>query len=424
MMISRVDESRLELQLTKDTAISYRLVMSRNNKSKRSVVKQGCLPLDLVSLWTSPLFVSRQPLRWIVRLSVPSPLSSFLYTLFSSLLILKKMVKPEHCARRVSGRISSFHRDFPYDPLRWRDNLVLESREGVQFHFALQILIDASAFFAGAPVSTPSDDEEPVPGHGRLQPITLTFASSPALRYLLIVLRQTSGIRNVKPLRLSSMGNARQEPPWEITIESVRVAEILDAPGLAKAILDRSRLDAYHRRLILDALDIPNTGRVDLSKPGRNGDASDLSFSLEAGIHYRRCFNVLKELNPRALDGLTRVHLRRIIAMTDLEEAWQNPATRLLKKVCSTESRRVHDVTCNTRMLSTRTVRHQMKSLTPIMMDVLAVAKSKHQRTSKIRAMLSPRFNGCRGCLDDLSGVYMPALRRFQEDFPASPDEL
>ena len=35
----------------KDTTTPYRLVMVRNNKSKRSVVEQGCLPLDLVSLW-------------------------------------------------------------------------------------------------------------------------------------------------------------------------------------------------------------------------------------------------------------------------------------------------------------------------------------------------------------------------------------
>jgi len=319
---------------------------------------------------------------------------------------------------------SSFHRDFPYDPYRWRDNLVLESREGVRFHFASQILIDASAFFAGAPVSTPLDNEEPIPGHGRLQPIPLAFASSPSLRYLLIVLRQTSSIRNAKPLRLFSMGNARQEPPWEITIESVRVAEILDAPGLARAILKRSRLDACYRRSILDALDIPNTDSAHLSTPGQKAGASDLSFSLDTNIHYRQCYNLLKELNPKALNGLTRLHIGRTAAITVLRQAWQEPATRLLEKACSAESRRMHDVTCNTRMLSTSAVRRQMKVLTPIMMDVLAMAKSKHQRTSKIRAMLSPRFNGCRGCLDDLSGVYTPALRRFQEDFPASPDEL
>ena len=204
----------------------------------------------------------------------------------------------------------------------------------------------------------------------------------------------------------------------------MRVAEILDAPALAKIILKQSGLDAYHRRLIEDALDIPNTDRVNPSKPGLKDDTPDLSFSLDIEIHYRRCYDLLRELNSKSLTDLNRVHLQRIIAIADLLAGWEDPATRLLERACSSESRRMHDETCNTRMLSTRAVRHQMKSLTPIMMDALAKAKSKAQRTAKIRAMLSPRVNGCRGCLDDLSGVYMPALKRFQEDFPASPDDL
>ena len=171
-------------------------------------------------------------------------------------------------------------------------------------------------------------------------------------------------------------------------------------------------------------MDIPNTDRVDPSKPGLKDDTPDLSFSLDTEIDYRHCYNLLKELNPRALDDLLRVHVRRTAVISDLRAAWQNPPTRLLERACSAQSRRIHDETCNTRMLSTRAVRHQMESSTPAMLDVLAMAKSKSQRTSKIRAMLLSRFNGCRGCLDDLSGVYMPALKRFQEDFPASPDDL
>ena len=408
----------------KDTTTPYRLVMVRNNKSKRSVVEQGCLPLDLVCLWILSPFGSHLSLD-LVSLS-GRLLSLFpLYAFFSSLSKWTKMSSQSTTPTDFLDEFRlTFHRDFHYDYTRWRENLVLESREGVRFHFASQILIDASAFFAGAPVSSPSENERPIPGRGRLQPIPLTFASSPSLRYLLIVLRQTSSVRNAKPLRLCSMGNARQQPSWEITIESVRVAEILDAPGLARAILKRSRLDACYRRSILDALDIPHTDSAQLSIPGPKDDASDLSFSLDSDVHYRQCHNLLKELNPKALNGLTRLHNGRTAAIIVLRQAWQEPPTRLLERACSTESRRMHDVTCNTRMLSTKAVRGRMKSLTPMMMDVLAMARSKQQRTSKIRAMLSPRFNGCRGCLDDLSGVYLPALRRFQEDFPASPDEL
>jgi hypothetical protein len=246
-MVSRVDKLKSKVQLPKSTAMPYRLVMARNNKSKRSVVEQGCLPLDLVSLWISPDFGSRKPLLWTVRLSFPTPLASYSLHVLSSNLIIKRMSSLSTAPTEFLDEFrTTLHRDFSYDPFGWRDNLVLESREGVRFDFSSQILIIASAFFVGAPVSLPAEHEEPVPGDDRLQPIPLTFDSSPSLRYLLIVLRQTSGIRNVKPLSLASMGNARQEPPWEITIESVRVAEILDAPSLAETSLKRSRLDVFY----------------------------------------------------------------------------------------------------------------------------------------------------------------------------------
>jgi hypothetical protein len=156
----------------------------------------SCLPLDLASLWIS----SASP---TVKLSFPTPLASSSLHVFPFVFIIKRMSSHTTPPTEFLDEFrTTFHRDFPYDYTRWRDNLVLESREGIRSHFASQIFIDASAFFAGAPISTPSDDEEPIPGHGRLQPIPLAFASSPALRYLLIVLRHSSSIRNAKPLRL------------------------------------------------------------------------------------------------------------------------------------------------------------------------------------------------------------------------------
>jgi hypothetical protein len=148
----------------------------------------------------------------------------------------------------------------------------------------------------------------------------------------------------------------------------------------------------FLRRVILEALDIPPTDQVELAVPGQKDAAFDVSFSLDTDIHYRRCQNLLRELNPRALNDLARVHVRRTAAITGLRQAWQTPATRLLEGACSAESRTKHDATCNTRMLSTSAVRRQMQLLTLIMMDILAMAKSKHHRTSMIRAMLSPGF--------------------------------
>lgn len=312
----------------------------------------------------------------------------------------------------------TFHRDFEYDHTRWRDNLVLESREGIRFHFSAQNLIDASGFFAGAPVPTPPEHEQPVPGHGRLQAIPLSFASSTSLRYLLIVLHQISTTRKAKTQRLPSMDAASREPLWSITIQSVRIAEILDAPNLARKVLERSGLDAYHRFVVEDALAIRSLVPVDTAGSSRNGTTFDASFSLETDIQYKRCFDLLKELNPRGLDELIRVHHMRKAAISDTLRAWREPSTHLLKRACSANYKRVHDPGCNTRMVSVEAERDRFRSMVPVMMGVLATARTIRQRRSKIRAMLSIRVNGCRGCLDDLNSVYTPGLRIFQNTFP------
>jgi hypothetical protein len=303
---------------------------------------------------------------------------------------------------------ASFHRDFPYDHKQWRDSLVLESREGIRFHFLAQSLINASAFFAGAPVSIPSETEIPVPGHGRLQPIPLMFASSLSLQHLLSVLRQSPIKRKTKAGEKSILS----EPSWNVVIEAVRVADILEAPDLVKMILKRTDLDIHHRSVIETACGVLE------QQPTKGGEMSDISFNLDTSDQYQRCHRFFENFYPSALAVLERMDRRRKTAIANIRHAWTEPDPQLLVRACSSKSKRAHAIGCNTRMISVYGVLNRMQESAPIMMEVLAAAKTKRQRTSKIRAMLSPRVNGCRGCLGDLARVYMPALKIFQTEFP------
>lgn len=305
----------------------------------------------------------------------------------------------------------SFHRDFPYNHKQWRESLVLESRDGIRFHFLAQSLINASAFFAGAPVPIPSESELPVPGHGRLQPIPLTFASFLSLHHLLSVLRQSRLTRKTKALENSTLS----QPIWNVVIEAVRVADILEAPDLVRTILKRTDLDIYHRSVMETACGIQE------QETAKGGGLSNISFNLNTLDQYERCYHFLKEVYPGALADLKQMDRRRATALTNIVDAWTGrtkPVRHLLIRAHWSNLRRAHEIGCSTRMSLLGEDWDKVQEFAPVMMEILAAAKTKRQRTSKIRAMLSPRVNGCRGCLGDLARVYMPALKRFQTEFP------
>jgi hypothetical protein len=165
--------------------------------------------------------------------------SSLVIAICISLLIsvptITQMSDHKTTSNKFLDEFRNFHSDFPYNHSEWRNNLVLESREGVRFHFPGKKLIAASAFFAGAPILTPSEDEAPIPDQGRLQPIPLTFASSACLCHLLVVLRNTT-IGEAKASRRSSSQSKIQEPLWRVVIDTVRIADVLEAPELARAV--------------------------------------------------------------------------------------------------------------------------------------------------------------------------------------------
>jgi hypothetical protein len=320
---------------------------------------------------------------------------------------------------------STFDLDFPYDQAGWRNNLVLESLDGVRFHFPAKVLIDASEFFAGAPVSTPSDGEQPIPGSGRLQPIPLTFASSESLGYFLIVVREEHHNPATDPALVPSFSDVRRDPSWEILTQALRIANPLDAPGFAVAVLGRSKLDVYQSFAIAEAFEInaPDVATASAARENRHG--TDVSFSLEHGEQRRKCVSFIEEFNPRVLKcarrPLDRFERRRKTAILDTVCAMTNPSTRLLMWGCSRRTPRIHSLFCDSRLLTTETLRARMEEVAPIIMQAVSTARTVSDRVPAIRTALYHRVNGCGGCLGYLKIVYMPALMRFQMEFPDGP---
>jgi hypothetical protein len=206
-------------------------------------------------------------------------------------------------------------------------------------------------------------------------------------------------------------------------IDTVRIADILEAPELARAVLRRTDLDGYHRHFVENALGLVESTQLDLKKPSRSGDAHDLSFSTDISGQYAKCHLLVREFNPSAADGLKWIDRHRKAAIAEVLQRWNEPPAHRLQKACCAQSKRVHDSNCNTRLISTGTVKDRMKELAPIMMDVLATAKTKRQRSMNLRSMVLLRVNGCRGCLGDLGCVYVSALKRFQIQFEEVPKE-
>ena len=310
---------------------------------------------------------------------------------------------------------NTFHPDFPYDDTQWRENLVIQSGDGVLFHFTEKILIDNSCVFAGAFGITPSSHELPIPGVGRLESIPSTVASSIALRYFLfILLILPDSVSNSEKQRKSEVQTTRQEPSREIIIEVERIADFLDSPAWVRIMFKRESLNVYERYTIEKMFESTTPQRPAGPRlPARGRIGADLSFSLDIDSRYERCLETLKKYNPQAQDSLRTFYHARKLVIADTLYAWKNPSADLASRASSHKSKRIHDPEC-LRIIWSKSISDLMKELSPIMMKVLSESKTKSQRTSNILGLLSPPAKGCRGCLNDLRMLYLPALQKFQ----------
>lgn len=396
----------------RDSGIPFRLVIDRNDKSKhvRWAGRQGTIP---------PFgLVSRSVIERLFSFSVSSHSPTI------RIMSTPEMSTPDLAPdETLDDFFSTFHPEFPYDPSQWRDNLVLESLEGTRFHFPAQILIDASAFFAGAPVSTASVDEKPLPGLGRLQPIPISFASIEGMSYFLSVLRPTTYIPSDDIEMLFCYTGQGQE--WGPTIAALRVAHILDVPNVIMVILARSDFDVYQRYAVYKvfANDLPKSAITATTERARH--ISDISFFLDQDTQYARCVDLLKEFTPRGMDKalveLFNFYRQRKGALSTALLAWTHPDPWTLNWACSRTSRRAHARNCAKRSLSPSDMWDRMQVVAPIIMLALSTAKTKSEAWPRIQAALFGHVGGCRGCMGGLEDICMPAVQKFQEVFPIGP---
>jgi hypothetical protein len=176
----------------------------------------------------------------------------------------------------------TFDPHFPYDNYYHQNKVVLESSEGIRFHFPLQTLIDYSNVFADA--STVTD-----PNRATHRPVPLTFASTAGLRFYL---------RMLERVRRSDDGVEVLHHELAFTdtvIAAIRIAHVLDSPTFARALLRRPGLDVYLKYVIEQAFALPPQTR-ERTKISRSGsrNMADVSFSLDPVRMYRRSLDGYK----------------------------------------------------------------------------------------------------------------------------------
>jgi hypothetical protein len=216
---------------------------------------------------------------------------------------------------------ATFHHDYPYDfRYRW-DNVILESSEGVRFHFDRQALIGDSTIFADASVLASNGDT--------LQPIVFTFAPTAGLHYFLML-----------PQQPSRPGNKPNEEPEPLTVtqgttaDTIQIAHVLDAPAVGRAILHQGRLDVCLRYAIERSFQNIKPTADDVKHPiTRFRDPIDISFSLNLNDRYQRILQLLQEINPAAVKSLVEFHHHRQNALCAISQWWSTgiPVGRLLR---------------------------------------------------------------------------------------------
>jgi hypothetical protein len=303
---------------------------------------------------------------------------------------------------------ATFHQLYPYDHTFRHDRVVLESAEGVHFHYPLQLLIDNSIVFSHASVMALQEDG--------IQPIVLTFAPAAALCYFLAILPQSSQVID------SHNRKGRKYASPTTIIGAVRIAHILEAPTVGRTVLKRKDLDMYLRYAIERIFDWPNTIQDDSKNTSsRPHDISDLSFSLNSWDQYEQSLELLEEINPVAAKHLTKFHHTRQNTISTLKQ-WLSigiPLDRVLRSDRPTQV--IHHRSCKARFDSGSAFARRLPDVVPKAMALLAKSKSKIERTRNIKALLVREAKGCSGCLTRLESVYMPALRSFDAAFTAVP---
>lgn len=304
---------------------------------------------------------------------------------------------------------ATFHPDFPYNSSPRQNTVILESAEGVRFHFSLPILLDSSTVFADASALACDDHAS--------RPILLMFASTAGLHYFLTILEQ-SRRHSVK------QNEDRKESAVtpETTIAAIRITHILDAPTVARYVLSRVGVDVYLRfameRLFEEKKPLYEHFR---HPPLRLRGPADISFSLHPHEQYERSVMLLQEINPSAAKTLVKFHDDRQKAVRAVEQWWSTGIRvgRVLRSDRPPQT--MHQRSCKKRFASKYAFARDLPKIVPRALVVLAKSKSKIERARNIGASLMNHANGCKGCLTRLEAVYMPALRSFDADFPAIP---
>lgn len=305
---------------------------------------------------------------------------------------------------------STFNKDFPYLHSRWRDHIVLESFEGVRFQFPLDVVIHCSPVFAHASSLAHKD-------HGHVRPVVMTFASTPGLRYLLLLLRQSYCSTDDTASRNKVLKASGQD-----TAAAIRIAHILDTPLVGRAILARTDIDVYMRYVVEHTFETPSpTDRDVWLSPLGVRVPPDLSFILHPQGHFQRSIQLLQEINPSAVRNLATFHHHRSTAISVLKQ-WLItgiPLGRVLRS--DRRSQFTHRRACKASRSSEVAFTRRLPNIVPKAMALLAKSKSKAERLRNIGALLAREAKGCSGCLTRLESVYMPALRSFDAAFPAMP---
>ena len=153
-----------------------------------------------------------------------------------------------------------FHCDFPYDHSIWRDCLVLETAEDVLSHVPVQILTKGSTVLNHATTSPTFECDDPIVDQGPLKPILLDLATTAGCQHLLWLLVYAYNSRNPK-LQWRSFDEpydlVTSLAPLEVIMSAIRIAHILNAPVVGRALLRRSDVDVYLGYPIEYILDLP-----------------------------------------------------------------------------------------------------------------------------------------------------------------------
>jgi hypothetical protein len=301
---------------------------------------------------------------------------------------------------------TTFHPDYPYDGRHQFDLVILESSEGVRFHFDRQTLINDLSVFAEASVLANEVDI--------LQPIVFTFAPTAGLHYFLMLLRQPPYKPDEEPEPMAVTQST--------TIAAIRIAHILDAPGVGRKILHQDGLDVYLRYIIERAFEEERSILDDLKHPTpRVRDPADVSFTLNPYDRYQRSLELVQEINPSAARSLVTFHNNRQEAIYAIKEWWGTgiDVGRILRS--DRPAQTAHHRSCSRRFDLERSFARDLPKLVAGAVITLSRAKTRRERAKSVGDVLSFHSNGCRGCLTRLEAVYMPALRSFDAQVPTVP---